>query len=114
MQEGAMVDRFSLDEIKDLFRDDVVRFLDGMRGELERLNADPCDSAALDRLRGLGHSLKGSAGLVGLTYLSQSGAVVDRLAEVAGGLLESDAAEAVAIYQQLQAALPLLDELLDN
>lgn len=109
-----MADRFSLDEIKDLFRDDVMRFVGGMRAELEQLSSNPHDTAALDRLRGFGHSLKGSAGLVGLTYLSQAGEVVDRMSEVASGYAQTDISEALAIFRHTQAVLPLIERLLSD
>jgi chemosensory pili system protein ChpA (sensor histidine kinase/response regulator) len=109
-----MPDRFSLDEIRDLFREDVERFLDGMRAQLKRLLANPRDRAALDQLRGYGHSLKGSAGLVGLTYLSQAGAVIDRVGEVATGYLQSDTTEALSAFRQAQDALPHIEELLEH
>ena len=109
-----MGDRFSLDEIKDLFREDVARFIEGMRAQLAALLSDPRDRAALEQLRGFGHSLKGSASLVGLTYLSQAGAVIDRVGEVAGGHLQTDTTEALAIFRQAEAALPSISDLLDN
>ncbi|MBI3785957.1 MAG: Hpt domain-containing protein, partial [Deltaproteobacteria bacterium] len=109
-----MADRFRLEEIKDLFRDDVTHFVDGMRAQLATLVSNPQDGSALEALRGFGHSLKGSAGMVGLTYLSQAGAVVDRIGEVAEGLLQSDPTEALAIFRQAEGALLVLNELIEN
>ncbi|MBI4516125.1 MAG: Hpt domain-containing protein [Deltaproteobacteria bacterium] len=109
-----MADRFTIDSIKDLFRDDVRRFAQGMRERLAQLLSNPNDSVALDELRALGHSLKGTASLVGLTYLSRVGAVVDRVAEVASTYLNSDVGEALAIFRQMQDALALIEPLLDD
>lgn len=109
-----MADRFSIDNIKDLFREDVLRFTAGMRSRLEQLLSDPRDAAALEGLRGLGHSLKGTAALVGLTYLSQAGAVMERAGEVAGTHLHSDVTEALAIYRQMHASLEFVERLLTD
>ncbi|MBI1815578.1 MAG: Hpt domain-containing protein [Deltaproteobacteria bacterium] len=109
-----MADRFSIDNIRELFRDDVRRFLHGMEARLEQLISNPRDTAALDEMRALGHSLKGTASLVGLTYLSRAGSVIDRVAEVAETHGQSDAGEALAIFRQMQAALPVIDRLLED
>ncbi len=109
-----MADRFTIDSIKDLFRDDVQRFARGMRARLEQLVSNPRDSGALDELRALGHSLKGTASLVGLTYLSRAGAVIDRVGEVAGTYLNNDPGEALVIFRQMQASLIFIEQLLDD
>jgi chemosensory pili system protein ChpA (sensor histidine kinase/response regulator) len=109
-----MADRFSIDSIKDLFRDDVLRFARGMRERLDQLISNPRDSAALEQLRALGHSLKGTAALVGLTYLSRAGAVVDRMGEVAATHLHSDPGEALAIFRQIRASLTFIEQLLED
>ncbi|MCX8073220.1 MAG: Hpt domain-containing protein [Candidatus Binatia bacterium] len=108
-----MADRFRLDEIKDLFREDVTRLLDGVREELTKLQEDPDDSHAAERLRGYGHSLKGSAALVGLTYLSQAGSTIERLSS----LLSRQATTTLAprqLVEQIQAGLPLVEALLED
>lgn len=109
-----MADRFTLDGIKDLFREDVLRFTRSMRTRLEQLRANPRDTAALDEVRALGHSLKGTAALVGLTYLSQAGAVIERVGEVASTHVHSDVSEALAIFRQLLTSLQFIEHLLDN
>jgi len=77
-----MARRFTLEGIEDLFRDDVLRFVHGMHARLTQLVSNPRDPSALDELRALGHSLKGTASLVGLTSLSRAGAVIERIGEV--------------------------------
>ncbi len=107
-----MADRFSLDEIKDLFRDDVLRFIDGMLEELRHLDAQPDKTQSLERLAAWGHSLKGTAGLVGLDDLSQAGAMVDRLSQAARAILPADTAAARSMFKQLERAVPHLRDLL--
>jgi chemosensory pili system protein ChpA (sensor histidine kinase/response regulator) len=109
-----MADRFTIDSIRDLFRDDILRFTRGMRERLDQLVSNPRDTAALDELRALGHSLKGTASLVSLTYLSRAGAIVDRVGEVAGTYLHHDVGEALAIYRQIQASLAFIEALLED
>jgi len=106
-----MADRFSLDEIKDLFRDDVLRFIDGMLEELRHLDAQPDKTQSLERLAAWGHSLKGTAGLVGLDDLSQAGAMVDRLSQAARAILPADTAAARSMFKQLERAVPHLRDL---
>lgn len=108
-----MDDRFRLEEIKDLFREDVLRLVTGMREELSKLADDPFDNEAAETLRGHGHSLKGSAGLVGLTYLSQAGATVEHLSELLlapppGGIRPE------ALVEQLQKSLHFIEALLED
>ncbi|HUI27698.1 MAG TPA: Hpt domain-containing protein [Candidatus Kryptonia bacterium] len=109
-----MADRFSIDTIRDLFREDVERFTQGMRARLEELRSNPRDSAALDDVRGLAHSLKGTAALVGLSSLSRAGAVLERVGEVASTYVHSDVGEALSILRQMQVAIAFVDQLLDN
>src|SRR2546428_13149704 len=106
-----MADRFSLDDIKDLFRDDVTRFIEGMRAQLARLLSNPCDAAAAEQLCGFGHALKGSAGLVGLTHLSQAGDAIDRVGHAAQSFAQSDPRAALAIFRNAQSALPVLERI---
>jgi len=107
-----MADRFQLDEIKDLFREDVLRLLDGIREELARLEQSD-DREAVQRLRGHGHALKGSAGLVGLTYLSQAGEAIERIATFLGAPPSPLFVPGVLV-QQLQAALPYVEQILQD
>jgi chemosensory pili system protein ChpA (sensor histidine kinase/response regulator) len=109
-----MADRFSIDSIKDLFREDVLRFTTGMRLRLDQLQYTPRDNAALDEVRALGHSLKGTAALVGLTHLSRAGAVIERVGEVASTHLHSDLAEALSIFRQMSGSLGFIEQLLEN
>ncbi|GIW45462.1 MAG: hypothetical protein KatS3mg077_2744 [Candidatus Binatia bacterium] len=108
-----MADRFRLDEIKDLFREDVLRLLAGAREELDKLREDPGDAEAIGRLRGYGHSLKGSAGLVGLTYLSQAGAAIEQFAR---SLEVPDLTNvaAIGLVESMQSALRYAEQLLDD
>ena len=109
-----MADRFTLDGIKDIFREDVLRLTRNMRVRLEQLRSTPHDAAALDEVRALGHSLTGTAALVGLTYLSRAGAVIERVGEVAGTYTNSDPSEALSIFAQMDAALTFIEQLLED
>jgi chemosensory pili system protein ChpA (sensor histidine kinase/response regulator) len=109
-----MTGRFTLDGIEDLFRDDVLRFVHGMHARLAQLVSSPQDTAALDDLRALGHSLKGTAALVGLTSLSRAGAVIERVGEVAGTCRENDVGQTLAMFRDLQASLVFVERLLDD
>lgn len=108
-----MADRFRLEEIKDLFREDVLRLLEGIRDELTRLNEDPEDRPAIERLRSYGHSLKGSASLVGLTYLSRAGATIEWLSDLLSRHLPPNLRRA-ALLQQMQFSLPFVEALLED
>ncbi|GBD26595.1 Gliding motility regulatory protein [bacterium HR30] len=108
-----MGDRFRLEEIKDLFQEDVLRLLAGIREELSRLADDPKDPDAVERLRSYGHSLKGSAGLVGLTYLSRAGATIERMCDLLLAQVPT-ALRQVALFEQLQRGLPLVEALLED
>lgn len=108
-----MADRFRLDEIKDLFREDVQRLIQGMREELAKLAEDAADHESRERFRGYGHALKGSAGLVGLTYLSEAGAVMERVADLLGHAPASLGTSPVTI-RHVEAALLYLEEVLQD
>ena len=109
-----MAGRFTLEGIEDLFRDDVLRFLRGMHACLTQLVSNPRDAAALDDLRALGHSLKGTASLVSLTSLSRAGAVMERIGEVAGTYRETDVGQALAMFREMQASLVFVERMLDD
>jgi chemosensory pili system protein ChpA (sensor histidine kinase/response regulator) len=109
-----MAGRFTLEGIEDLFRDDVLRFVHGMRACLTQLVSNPRDASALDNLRALGHSLKGTASLVSLTSLSRAGAVIERIGEVAGTYRETDVGQALAMFREMQASLVFVERLLDD
>jgi chemosensory pili system protein ChpA (sensor histidine kinase/response regulator) len=109
-----MAGRFTLEGIEDLFRDDVLRFLRGMHACLTQLVSNPRDAAALDDLRALGHSLKGTASLVSLTSLSRAGAVIERIGEVAGTYRETDVGQALAMFREMQASLVFVERMLDD
>ena len=109
-----MAGRFTLEGIEDLFRDDVLRFLRGMHACLTQLVSNPRDAAALDDLRALGHSLKGTASLVNLTSLSRAGAVIERIGEVAGTYRETDVGQALAMFREMQASLVFVERMLDD
>ncbi|MGD0948507.1 MAG: response regulator [Candidatus Binatia bacterium] len=109
-----MAGRFTLEGIEDLFRDDVLRFLRGMHACLTQLVSNPQDAAALDDLRALGHSLKGTASLVSLTSLSRAGAVIERIGEVAGTYRETDVGQALAMFREMQASLVFVERMLDD
>jgi chemotaxis protein histidine kinase CheA/ActR/RegA family two-component response regulator len=109
-----MADRFSVDAVRDLFRDDVQRLIRGVRRALDDLRSAPSNMTALDELHAMAHSLKGTASLVGMTYLSRAGAVLDRVGDLAGAHLHNDVGEALAIFRQVQAAIPFIEQLLDN
>lgn len=107
-----MSDRFTLDGIEDVFRDDVLRLTSTMRSRLEHLQKDPEDPRAIEDVRLTGHSLRGTASLVGLTYLAQSGAVYERMAEVGATFASSEPSQARAIYAVMQAGLDIVERLL--
>ncbi|HVN86030.1 MAG TPA: Hpt domain-containing protein [Candidatus Binatia bacterium] len=109
-----MADQFSVDKIRDLFRDDMERFIQGIRSRLDDLLSNPRDTNSLNELRGFAHSVKGTAALVGFTSLSRAGAVFERVAEVAGTYVHSDPGEALAILRQMHAAIGFIEQLLDN
>ena len=109
-----MADRFSLDGIQDLFREDVLRLVEGMRSKLDTLLSNPRDHVALNGLRALGHSLKGTAALVGLTHLSHTGTLIERVAEIAGANAHSDIGEALTLLRNIQQGVPFIARLLDN
>jgi chemosensory pili system protein ChpA (sensor histidine kinase/response regulator) len=109
-----MAGRFTLEGIEDLFRDDVLRFVRGMRACLTQLVSNPQDASALDNLRALGHSLKGTASLVSLTSLSRAGAVIERIGEVAGTYRETDVGQALAMFREMEASLVFVERLLED
>lgn len=109
-----MADGFTLDEIRDLFRDDVHRLLRDMRQALERLHRSSEKRETLQRLRDAGHALKGSAGLVGLTYLSQAGAGIESLASFALQEKEKDTGFLSELRSELAAALPYIEQMLND
>ncbi len=105
-----MADRFRLDEVREIFRDDVARLIGEMRGSAAQLLKQPGNAAALEQIRGAGHSLRGSAGLVGLTYLSRAGAAVEYLVEnLDRGAGETRRIKAFA--RQLAAAIDQIEAL---
>jgi chemosensory pili system protein ChpA (sensor histidine kinase/response regulator) len=109
-----MANRFTLNGIEDLFREDVLRFVHGMYARLAQLLSSPQDATALDDLRALGHSLKGTAALVGLSSLSRAGALIERVGEIASVHREKDVGQALAMFHDLQASLVFVERLLDD
>jgi len=107
-----MADRFSLDEIRDLFREDVNRLIEEIRHALARLAEEPEHLESLKRIRDAAHALKGSAGLVGLTYLSRAGAGIETLASTALRERSGDRVFLGQLRTQLEAALPYVEQLL--
>lgn len=109
-----MTDRFRLDEIRDLFRDDVARLLLTMHEAATRVRDPATSQEALDELRHAGHALKGSAGLVGLTYLSQAGAAIEALASDARKNKPNDPLGLGQWATELASALPLIERMLED
>lgn len=110
-----MSDRFSLGEIRDLFRDDVTRLLTTMREAADALRGSAHrPEETLEQLRHAGHALKGSAGLVGLTYLSQAGAAIETFASEAQAHKLRDPLWLGQFGNELTRALDHLERMLED
>lgn len=108
-----MSDRFSIDGMEELFREDMLRFIARLRELLRRLKEYPEDVTTAQEVRAIGHSMKGTTSLVGIVHLSRCGAVIERLAEIASGLSSSDRERSHAIYEGLERTLGWIEQLLE-
>lgn len=109
-----MSHQFTIDGIEEVFREDVMRLIVGMRQRLVQLLSHPDDPAALEDVRGTGHSMKGTTSLVGLNHLSRCGALIERMAEVAGSLVRTEPEEARSIYRAMEEGLVVVERLLEE
>jgi chemosensory pili system protein ChpA (sensor histidine kinase/response regulator) len=107
-----MSDRFTIDGIEDLFREDILRFTERLRAHLEHLQKQPDDDDVAEETRAIGHSIRGTSSLVGLTYLSFAGGVLERLAEVAGTFGQANRHQARRIYAAMRGLVERIEDLL--
>jgi len=105
---------FSLDAIRDLFRDDARRLLDQMVSKLTRLEADPGDGAELREVAAHGHALMGTAAMVEFPSLSRAGAVLRIALETAASQASRNREAARSLVTATLAALDPAQRMLDD
>ncbi len=84
---------FEIDaEMLEIFGEEAEELISGMRAKLQILEKNPHDGEALLEIRRAAHTLKGSAGIVGLKMLSETAHRVEDLLDfVAENNVEADA-----------------------
>jgi chemosensory pili system protein ChpA (sensor histidine kinase/response regulator) len=93
------------DELREVFAEEAESLLTSMGDHLDKLAVDPKDKEALWEIRRNAHTLKGSAGIVGLAAASE---MAHRIEDLLDSLAESDAAPPPQIIPALLTATECL------
>src|SRR5690606_21968238 len=93
------------DELREVFAEEAESLLTSMGDHLDRLAQDPSNKDALWEVRRNAHTLKGSAGIVGLTAASE---LAHRIEDLLDDLAETDAAPPPKIIPVLLTATECL------
>ena len=93
------------DELREVFAEEADSLLTSMGEHLDRLAQDPSNKDALWEVRRNAHTLKGSAGIVGLTAASE---LAHRIEDLLDQLAETDAAPPPKIIPVLLTATECL------
>jgi len=105
-------DEFEIDEeMLEIFGEEAEELIDNIQANLERLAANTDDREALLEVRRNAHTLKGSAGIVGLKELSQ---VAHRVEDLLDYLTENDIAGNERIFELLLTSTYCFSALASN
>ena len=109
---GEPGESFEIDaELFEVFREEAASLLHGIRTNLDALSARPNDREALWEVKRNAHTLKGAAGIAGLTQLSK---LAHQVEDLLGRLSETEAGSNSNIVELLLNATTCLTALADG